>query len=63
MCLCYNINVCVCFSVYVSVSVGGWASGWMEMLFIQFMQSNYVDLIGFVYVECVPPLVMYYCST
>lgn len=34
----------------------------MEMLFMLFfMQSNYVDLIGFVYVESVPPPVMYYC--
>ena len=34
----------------------------MEMLFMQFMQSNYVDLIGFVYVECAPPPVMYFPS-
>jgi len=37
-------------------AVGGW-----KCCLCIFMQSNYVDLIGFVYVESVSPPVMYYC--
>ena len=51
--VCLRARVCVC------VRVGGWVYG--NVVYAAFMQSNYVDLIGFVYVESVPPPVMYNC--
>lgn len=38
-----------------------WAADRWKCCLCIFMQSNYVDLIGFVYVESVSPPVMYYC--
>ena len=55
----FCVCVCVCAHVCVCVRVGGWVYG--NVVYAAFMQSNYVDLIGFVYVESVPPPVMYYC--
>lgn len=58
-CLCNYFCVCACYlCVRAWVRVGG--GGWKCCSCI-FMQSNYVDLIGFVYVESVSPPVMYYC--
>ncbi len=50
------VRVCVCARVCVCRRAGVW-----KCCLCSFMQSNYVDLIGFVYVESVPPPVMYYC--
>ena len=50
---CVSAHMCMC------VCVGSRVYG--NVVYAFFMQSNYVDLIGFVYVESVPPPVMYYC--
>lgn len=52
---CASVRVCAC-ETMCEWAVGGW-----KCCLCIFMQSNYVDLIGFVYVESVSPPVMYYC--